>query len=180
MGKSLFRFIIGQRSWNSTSSRFQTSKSSTISDFLKTNLGNFILNCTAHLLNNLCNSWRTPPFCHPPCFHPRSIPKDYPKNESSICTERSVSFASLEWKIWLPRRLENKTVLLRTPALLCTSQGKILQVECSTLHSAGSTKTAPLGATTCNKCHDQHWVYNVYPIWPIAQITYSNLDQNAR
>lgn len=83
-------------------------------------------------------------------------PKDYPKNESSICTERSVSFASLEWKIWLPRRLENKTVLLRTPALLCTSQGKILQVERSTLHSAGSTKTAPLGATTCNKSHDQH------------------------
>ena len=118
-------------------------------------------------------------FCHPPCFHPRSIPKDYPKNESSICTKRSVSFASLEWKIWLPRRLENKTVLLRTPALLCTSQGKILQVERSTLHSAGSTKMAPLGATTCNKSHDKHRVYNVYPICPIAQIIHSNLDQNA-
>ena len=69
---------------------------------------------------------KNPAILLPAYFHPRSIPRDYPKNGSSICTERSVSFASLEWKIWLPQRRENKTVLLRTPTLYCTSQGKTL------------------------------------------------------
>ena len=49
---------------------------------------------------------KNPPFFHPPCFHPKSVLKDYLKKGNNISTAKSVSFVNLGWRIWLLQRRE--------------------------------------------------------------------------
>ena len=128
IGKLLCQCIIGQLSWNSTSSRSPRSKPFTTSNFRKTNLASFTLNSTAHLLNNLKCCWRTPPFF--PCHgSTRSQSSRIISRKETISLLRNPGTEDLvapaPWRDWILAE-KIKTALLRAPSLHCTPQGKIL------------------------------------------------------